>query len=476
MGGHEDVVVRIRMYRQGLGDCHLVTVIDGGAPVFRMLIDCGVYQTAGGGADTMRRIVQNVIDETGGHVDVLAVTHEHWDHVSGFNQAKALFAAHDEADKTGKLSVGAVWMGWTEDPADTTARRIVANRGAMVKRVALALNAASGFAAAGSEAAGQLASGLESVLGFFGGARRTTADAIDFARSLVATPRYCRPSDEPIALTPGIRAYVLGPPLDPARLYQLADDDQTYGMGASSAQLALLDALGGTDPTQCDRSQPFEEGFRIGAPYFRLPSSGEATPPATGDFFKDAYWGPAADGGDQSWRRIDGDWLTGSREFALKLDNATNNTSLVLALEFERSGRTLLFAADAQVGSWLSWQELAWTVDGEEVTARHLLASTAFLKVGHHGSHNATLREKGLETMSDDLVAFIPTDEVLAQKVGWGRMPLPSLVKALDRHTGGRVLRADRPFDPVMNGGAAVARFARELTQTELYYEIDIRP
>ncbi len=89
----------------------------------------------------------------------------------------------------------------------------------------------------------------------------------------------------------------------------------------------------------------------------------------TADLIERAYTGPDEEGNSQSWRRIDGDWLGASREFAIKLDNATNNTSLVLAFEID-GGRTLIFAADAQVGSWLSWADLDWTVDGRNVTAR----------------------------------------------------------------------------------------------------------
>src|SRR6266699_2202355 len=68
------------------------------------------------------------------------------------------------------------------------------------------------------------------------------------------------------------------------------------------------------------------------------------------------------------------------------LDSMTNNTSLVLAIELA-DGDVLLFAADAQVGNWLSWQDLKWTVGTSPVTGPDLLKRTIFYKVGHHGSH-----------------------------------------------------------------------------------------
>ena len=69
--------------------------------------------------------------------------------------------------------------------------------------------------------------------------------------------------------------------------------------------------------------------------------------------------------------------------------------------------------------------------DRRKVSTQELLARTAFYKVGHHGSGNATLRA-GLEAMtSEELVAAIPTDERFArEKKGW-EMPAPKLWKAL---------------------------------------------
>src|SRR5260370_18106955 len=113
-------------------------------------------------------------------------------------------------------------------------------------------------------------------------------------------------------------------------------------------------------------------------------------------FFQQQYWTPA-DATD-NWRLIDSDWLGGSTELALQLDSLTNNTSLVVAIELP-DGDVLLFAADAQVGNWLSWQNLTWTVGSKTVTGPDLLPRAILYKVGHPGSPNATLKERGLEQM-----------------------------------------------------------------------------
>ena len=52
----------------------------------------------------------------------------------------------------------------------------------------------------------------------------------------------------------------------------------------------------------------------------------------------------------EAWRKIDNDWLQTATRLGLYLDTYTNNSSLVLAFELVKSGKVLLFAADAQAG------------------------------------------------------------------------------------------------------------------------------
>jgi hypothetical protein len=169
---------------------------------------------------------------------------------------------------------------------------------------------------------------------------------------------------------------------------------------------------------------------------------------------------------DQSWRRIDDAWLDASSGLALQLDSATNNTSLVVAFELKNKD-VLLFAADAQVGNWLPWQELKWQRNGEGVTGPDLLQRTVLYKVGHHGSHNATLREEGLELMAKLKIALIPVHHSMAVKKHWEKMPLEELEVRLNAKTGDRVLRVDKPIPPplatlVTDGGG------------QLYYELSL--
>src|SRR4026208_2323192 len=100
--------LRVRMYRQGLGDCFLLTYSDGGDES-HLLIDCGVLKGTAEPEKKMQAVAQNVHEATNGHLDRLVVTHEHWDHLSGFLQAQTIFDT---------VEVGEVWLAWTGDPAD----------------------------------------------------------------------------------------------------------------------------------------------------------------------------------------------------------------------------------------------------------------------------------------------------------------------------------------------------------------------
>jgi hypothetical protein len=146
-----------------------------------------------------------------------------------------------------------------------------------------------------------------------------------------------------------------------------------YGIGGigGPALHALNGALGLSEVAD-DLAAPFEAnvGWELDALLDEAKES--QAPPEMRNFIREYYAGPATvapgdhrgsrpsspQDNDQSWRRIDSDWLGLSADLAMQLDNRTNNTSLVLAFEFVKSGRVLLFAADAQVGSWLSWQNL----------------------------------------------------------------------------------------------------------------------
>lgn len=418
--------VRIRMFRQGLGDCFLLTFETGDAPR-HVLIDCGVLMGTPDSAGRMRGVAEGIRDATGGHVDVLVATHEHWDHLSGFLQARPVFDA---------LTFGDVWLAWTEDPKDDVAGELRTHR----KRAVKAVEAATHSLAAAGGGATATAKRLNALLGFEVGlgaaAGATTAAAMDWvaAHRPDATP-FLRPGAH---LSPGenglggdVRVYVLGPPRDVKQIKRSDPSKsapEVYELAASAAADRGFYAAVEAGPDDEPGEQPFVR-------FFRVPKN-DARDLFPG-YFDDA----------EAWRRIDHDWLGVAARLALHLNSDTNNTSLALAFELGPGGPVLLFPGDAQVGNWLSWGPLTWSVpggDGErDVTTADLLARTVLYKVGHHGSHNATLREQGLEMMtSGDLVAMIPVNRETALKQEWN-MPFPPLFDRLQQKTDGRVLDAE---------------------------------
>ncbi|WP_209427801.1 hypothetical protein [Pararhodobacter sp. SW119] len=416
---------RVRMYRQGIGDCLLISLPrSDGDDLFHMMIDCGVLLGTPDARGWMQRIVADIAETTGGRIDLLAVTHEHWDHLSGFLHA---------ADELSVLEIGAVWMSWAENPEDPQARALEGARAQAIQALRLA-EARLGLA--GHPDAGPLAD----LLGFFGSRGRTTRDALAAARELAPgeRPRYLEPGETVALDRTGARIHVLGPPRDEALLRSSNPrKGEAYGLAAGLGVDTVLELTQEKAP-----DGPF--AARWGIPL----EVAQSLP-----FFRRTLDAPG-----QEWRRIDRAWLDGALDLALRLDRDTNNSSLVLALELD-GGDVLLLAADAQAGNWRSWQDLAFEDCTDPRTGPELLARTILYKVGHHGSHNATLRAEGLEQMTALRTALVPVDETVARARNWTRIPLPELLSALDDATGGRVLRADAPPPDAADIDATALRY-----------------
>jgi hypothetical protein len=418
---------KIRMYRQGLGDFFLLTLPRASGKDFHMLIDCGVIIGTANGKANMQRLVKSLAADPGGTIDVLVVTHRHADHVSGFLQAEDVF-------KT--LHVGEVWMSWIENPADKLGKQVLStHKGAedTLRASAAKLNA-MGMEAEGNEVANLL--GFRDV-GLAGLTIGTTDQAVENAKSL-GTLRFLRPDNPPRTLD-GVAAnvFVLGPPHDIAALGKMnpsKTDPETYGLVAMQSLLRDLAPALGVDVSGSGGDNG--NGNPFGANW-EIPLSKKDSP----DFFRANYFGE-----DSGWRRIDQDWFMGASALALAFDEAVNNTSLVLAIQLD-GGDVLLFAADAQVGNWLSWQSLKWKLPAPQtgtITGPDLLSRAIFYKVGHHASHNGTLEAQGLELMENILFAMISVDEEMALKKNWGQMPFAALLKALNAHTAQRTIRSDK--------------------------------
>ena len=133
--------VSIRMYRQILGDCFLLTHEYGGQ-TFRALIDCGALQCIGSSKPEtkaalgqMGNVVADLLADTGGTLDLVIGTHEHYDHLSGFILHFPVWQ---------QFTIKQVWLAWTENYADGLANDIRAKKSkgleALAAMVALGSN------------------------------------------------------------------------------------------------------------------------------------------------------------------------------------------------------------------------------------------------------------------------------------------------------------------------------------------------
>jgi hypothetical protein len=530
--------VKVRMYRTGLGDCFLLAFPNPADPrgVFYLLVDCGVYfrTPTPDNVPRIQAIVKHIAAATGGVLDLLVITHEHWDHVSAFHssQAQSIFDKQIELRK--------LWMAWTENLDNPLAKDLHEGRKAARAALVNALSKMDELKGQGLAATTDACALVGNLLDFFGGLvegpKEATAvdglgvagDAPLGAKKSVQTEeamlwikgtygkgkaQFLQPGDGPLPLdgVPDARVYVLGPPEDSELIKHYnpsASGAEVYPKAMAAAIEASFFAAFGVVPKNADAlpdSDDVKEARWMSLPFdevHQIPSKDAA---AVNPFFDQYLKG-------ETWRRIDGDWMEAASQFALQLDSATNNTSLAFALEIgpPGNGKVLLFPGDAQVGNWLSWfgkvqigkrelgKEMVWSSDGNagnggtgvKITAEDLLRRTVFYKVGHHGSHNATLREKGLGLMgrfggTSDLVAFLPVDEHVARDLAhYGEMPLRSLIKDLAIRTGGRVARNDAgavPKDETSTlapipGAPALRLDFLDAPPDDLYFEYTVTP
>ncbi len=436
----------IRMYNQGLGDCFLLT-FPGNEKPFHILIDCGALDSKHYDKNNIIAVVKDIKEQTGGRLDAVVATHEHWDHISGFTQAKEVFD---------QITVDKVWTAWTDEPGNPIAQefkeKFKKSKKAVKKAISLIPDDKK------NHQLGLYKKAITELFNFSDGIKlKSENDEVETeeekkGRTEVAwenflglskTKVYCNPKKMPLELdgVADVRAYILGPPDSADYIKKKLSTKETYDTGkhSFSAFSSFIAAFMDDDDNDREvkmRSQPFDERFRVKPDDARNKI-----------FFQNNYGFAETDKGLE-WRRITYDWLAQAGELALHLDSYTNNTCLAMAIELGESGKVLLFPGDAQVGNWLSWNDLSWKIknkDGSlrEVKIDDLLAQTVFYKVGHHGSHNATMRAKGLEKMTNsELVAMIPVHRKTAQDQAW-EFPYAPLWTRLRERACGRVLLAD---------------------------------
>lgn len=442
--------IRVRMYRVGFGDCFLLSLPAGkkdSGEHRHFVIDCGVHGR--GNIRTIERAVENIAEVTGGRIAAVIATHSHQDHISGFSE------------KFSEFEIGEVWLPWSENPKDELAIKWGKKQAALVNQLERHFAAQAKLGAAESSTAERekalaalvnLSSGEESmqllVNHFKTGSKgllaafaslTSNAKAMQLLKSgfnVGAKVRYLEAGNnlKDAAGVPGLEVRVLSPPRDEKFLAKMdPPKDQRY--------LRMDDAGNISD---ANRLAPFTQKWMIDYQGKSL------KPPLTADEEK-ALQNQLSD------TSLDG--------LAFALDSAKNNTSLVTL--FIYGGQYLLFPGDAQYGNWKYW------LDKE---ADDILPQINFLKVAHHGSHNAMPKD-ALEKMSTGGFAAM----VSTQSVPWDSIPRVPLMERLDQQTKQKIVRSDWidiPNTPVPLSNASPAKpnnFAPGFKQENFWFDYEIQ-
>ena len=363
--------LRVRMYRVGFGDCFLVSLPQACGHA-HILVDCGVHSR--GRVGDIADSVKNIAAETGGRLDVIVATHAHQDHIAGFDVCDDAFAA---------MSVGEVWLPWTEDPDDAQAARISKKQQSLTQ--ALALHLAARGAGGNQEAIFM----VENAKG--------NANALRLLKSGVngGKVRYIEAGqslEEPAGIK-RLNVRFLGPPRDETFLSKMDPPagDRYFRMGDYGSPVAV------------NAAQPFPFALaRNSVPeMLRLK-------PAEEKAMRDQA------------ENLD--------SLAFTIDSALNNSSVVALFAF--AGQRLLFPGDAQYGNWSAW------MNGPD--ASDILAGLDFMKISHHGSLNATPK-RAVEGLTEGKVATMAS----TQDTPWGSIPREPLMQAIEAKTHGRSVRSD---------------------------------
>ena len=371
--------IRVRMYRVGFGDCFLLSLPrDDGAPA-HVLIDCGVH--ARGDIGMMDRIVADVKAECGGHLALVIATHAHQDHISGFARQEGVFK---------QFKVDEVWLPWTEDPTDETARKLKQKHFALAQSLGAHYEAMN-ITAATADAA-QL-EGLDAVMNAAPNQEALKLLKSGFGGGKVSYFKAGAVLSDAAGIK-GLTVNVLGPPTDETFLARMDPP--------SGDRFLTVNAAGMAGPA--NEIKPFQSRWLIG----------------------EADYSPDARLDDGEKKRLR-EMVEDTAGLAFALDQAINNTSLVTLFTYR--GKNLLFPGDAQYGNWQNWIE---TPNGEAI-----LESINFFKVAHHGSYNATPKS-ALEKMTDKgFAAMIST-----QNKPWPSIPFEKMLEVLNEKATG-VVRSD---------------------------------
>jgi beta-lactamase superfamily II metal-dependent hydrolase len=380
---------KVTMYNVGFGDCFLVSFKYSEKKIFKILIDCGSSTLK---KDQMSKVVDKILLDTESKVDAIVITHRHSDHLSAFND-------NSIGKKLEKLNPEIVIQPWTEHPEakskdieapnvfTASAVKHIHSLNSLQQLAQLILdNSDKIISTAGPKITKQIRN-----LAALSVPNKTAVKRLENLGKKHAYV-YAGSKTGLENLIPGVKVIVLGPPTikqtPDIKKQKKWDEDEFWKL------YKKLTAYNANNlATSKGKSILFPNADTVAIS--KLPSFNK-------------------------WliKKIDSIQLNNIRQLVRIMDNALNNTSIILL--FKIGDKALLFPGDAQLENW------SYALSDQKI--KDELKNVTLYKVGHHGSTNATPK-----TMWNIISKKNPLTTLLSTKPGkHSGVPQKTLVEVLD--------------------------------------------